>query len=101
MTGGVAFPPIGANELPEQMNGFVGMLRRRYILEFARSNKLTAGGHTVDVEVPHTRAFVRVTGVSVPMLDKKTREDPATVPYLEADRPEVGDRRPLKPGLPN
>ena len=96
LTGGLAFPPIRSREFVEQMNVFVGMLRHRYILEFARSNELTAGGHTVDVDVPHSQALVRVTGVSVPMMDRKTREDPATVPYLEADRPDLGDRRPLK-----
>lgn len=97
-TGGLLFPAIPASELAEQMNVFVSILRHRYILEFARSNKLAAGGHTVDVEVEHTHDLVRVTGLSVPILEKKVRDDPTTVPYMEADRPEVGERRSLNAG---
>lgn len=96
LTGGLLLPTDHPYDLPGRMDDLLDLLRNRYILDFPRSNHLGSGSHTIDVQVvDKPRALVRLTGLTVPMLDQKLRDDPSTVPYLEADRPAVGERRPL------
>ena len=100
LTGGLLMPLAQNKNMLEKVDSFVDLLRNRYIIEFPRANQLAGGSHTVDVNVSQTHAVVRLTGLSVPMLDKKVRDDPNTVPYLEAERPGVGGRRPHDPHAP-
>ena len=101
LTGGLLLPADHPNDLPGRMDDLLDLLRNRYILDFPRSNHLESGSHTIEVQVVDTpRALVRLTGLTVPMLDQKLRDDPSTVPYLEADRPPVGERRPSPHGAP-
>jgi len=102
MSGGMTLV-TGRKELPGQLKSFVRLVRGRYIVEFPRSDRLTAGFHTIDVAIDKPDAFarpyfIRPAGVTVPLADPAVLADPTTVPADQTLAPQQpGDRRPLSP----
>lgn len=78
--------------LPE----FVTQVRERYIVEFPRPYKSTAGVHDLEVRVDKSRRdIIRPAGIAVPLPDAAVMTDPSTVPNDPARTPELGNRRVL------
>lgn len=75
---------------------FITLLRGRYILEFPRPDKSTAGLHNIDVSVPHTHDFVAATGVTYASPSPALLADPTTIPSNPSPA-EYGNRHPLQP----
>lgn len=97
-SGGVEFA-LGDHGLARGLVRFVEMLRERYIVEYPRSNTATAGIHDLLVTVPDVFAYVRPSGTSVPLADRKLLENPLTLPS-QADVPVEGPRRVIGEGSP-
>lgn len=84
-------------ELPQTLNRFVDMVRGRYILEFPRPAHATVGEHNILVTLDKTQAFVRPSGISIPLPDPAILADPTTVPSDPSRAPQMGKRRALPP----
>jgi hypothetical protein len=82
--------------LQEMLKRFVAMLRERYIVEFPRPAKATAGAHTEDVKIARSNDFIRPAGISVPLPDPAVLADPTTVSSGPAPTPDMGTRVPMK-----
>lgn len=93
-TGGMPFG-ASAETLTKRLRNFVALLRGRYIIEFPRPRKMQKGAHQIVVKLRgDPAAFVRATGLSVPLPDPRRLADPTTVPSeAGADIP-MGDQRP-------
>jgi hypothetical protein len=75
----------------------VTMIRGRYIVEFPRASNSTAGAHDMRVKIAKGEdAFVRPSGISIPMPDSELEKDPTTIHTDTAVAPEQGNRRILK-----
>jgi hypothetical protein len=80
----------------EVLKRFVAMLRERYIVEFPRPAKARAGAHVQEVKIARSNAFIRPTGISVPLPDPAVLADPTTVSSGPALTPDMGTRAPMK-----
>jgi hypothetical protein len=70
------------------------MVRERYIVEFPRPAKATAGEHVKEIRIVNgSNYFIRPAGVSVPIPDATVLTDPTTVPSDPTHTPEMGTRR--------
>ena len=58
---------------------FVQMLRERYIVEYPRADNEVAGEHTVEISIGRRDAYVRSSGIEVPLADAKALADPNTL----------------------
>jgi hypothetical protein len=73
---------------------FVTMMRGRYIVEFPRPSNSTAGAHDMRVKIDKGEdAFVRPSGISIPLPDPALARDPTTIHTDTAVAPEQGNRR--------
>ncbi len=54
------------HSLPKTLAKTIELARKRYILEFPRPDKLSAGQHVITVSVGKTHDFIRPAGISVP-----------------------------------
>ncbi len=80
--------------LGEALTQFVAMLRERYIVEFPRPAKATAGEHVKEIRIVNgSNYFIRPAGVSVPIPDAAVLADPTTVPSDPTHTPEMGTRK--------
>jgi hypothetical protein len=81
--------------VPQSVKDFVALVRGRYIVEFPRSDNLTAGPHGFDVSVESSKElyFIRPSGISLPIADPEILADPTTVPTDPTHAPVPGNRR--------
>lgn len=68
-------------------------VRGRYIVEFPRPSNSTAGYHGLLVTIEKSVAFIRPSGVSLPLPDPAVLADPTTVPSDPSLAPIEGTRR--------
>jgi len=87
---------VNRNNVEKKLPQFVAMVRGRYIVEFPRPYNSTRGRHELVVTIDKSKAFIRPTGISVPVADAKEMEDPTTVHSDPSLAPEVGDRHLLE-----
>lgn len=84
------YPALTAKTLQR----LVEMMRGRYIVEFPRPSNSTAGAHDMRVRITKGEdAFVRPSGISIPLPDPALEKDPTTVHADTAVAPEQGNRR--------
>ena len=86
-----------ASELPDSLYLFLYMLRTRYIIEFPRPDNLSRGPHSIGVKLAKTHAFVRPSGLTVPIADPELLADPTTIHSDPMKAPDVGSRHILSP----
>ncbi|HEY0307508.1 MAG TPA: hypothetical protein VGB94_05065 [Acidobacteriaceae bacterium] len=79
----------------QSLKEFVSLVRNRYIVEFPRSNSLTAGVHSFGVKIQDTKEdyFIRASGISLPIADRAVLADPNTAPADPTKAPVPGNRR--------
>jgi hypothetical protein len=96
LSGGLVFS-ANRNDVAKRLKGFVAMVRGRYIVEFPRPRNSTKGRHDFVVTIDKSKAFIRSTGISVPLPDAKVLADPTTVtPSGTNPAPEEGTRHMLQ-----
>jgi hypothetical protein len=96
LSGGLVFS-ADRSDVAKRLNGFMELVRGRYILEFPRPYNSTVGQHELVVTIDKSKAFIRSTGISVPLQDAKVLADPTTVHTDPALAPEVGTHHILTP----
>jgi hypothetical protein len=84
-----------ASSLEFILQRFVTTLRERYIVEFPRAANSTSGQHSLQVKVAKSDAFIRPSGISVPIPDAAVLADPTTVPSDPSLTPKQGARKPM------
>jgi hypothetical protein len=92
LTGGLVLTSR-VGEVGLEMQRFVGLVRGRYIVEFPRSDDVTAGAHSFAVTVDNSAAFVRASGKSVPLPDPEELADPSTQAKDPSKAPQSGNRK--------
>lgn len=93
LSGGLVMWTNG-RDLEETLRQFTTMLRERYIVEFPRPAKSTAGSHEMLVKISKGGGdFIRSAGIGVPLPDAAVLADPTTVPSDPSLTPELGKRR--------
>jgi hypothetical protein len=93
LTGGVVMRMANAAALPVTLEGFVKMLRERYIVEFPRPSNSTAGEHGMEVKIDKGVYLIRPSGVSMPLPDPVLMSDPTTIQTGPSLAPEEGTRK--------
>lgn len=96
LTGGLVFSSDW-DTVQARLKGFVRMVRERYIVEFPRPAKSTAGQHDLVVRVEKADYFIRPGGTTTSLPDAAQMADPNTVPSDPTKTPELGTRRILPP----
>ena len=92
LSGGMVLTASRRTEAAE-LKRFVTMLRGRYIVEFPRPFHSKGGEHSLTVSIDKSDAFIRSSGVTVPIADPALLADPTTVPSDPSHTPEYGNRR--------
>jgi hypothetical protein len=96
LSGGLVLS-TNVRSLAETLRQFTTMLRERYIVEFPRPAKSTAGSHEMQVKIAKDSGdFIRSAGIGVPLPDAAVLADPTTVPSDPTLTPELGTRSPIK-----
>jgi hypothetical protein len=95
LSGGLVFA-ANNDTLDKRLKEFVAMVRGRYIVEFPRPYNSTRGQHQFVVAIDKSKAFIRSTGISVPLQDAKVLADPSTVRSDPSLAPEEGTRHILE-----
>jgi VWFA-related protein len=96
LSGGRVFS-TNRTDVAKRLQGFVAMVRGRYIVEFPRPRNSTKGQHQFVVTIDKSKAFIRSTGISVPLPDAKALADPTTVTPSDGNpAPEEGTRHILE-----
>jgi hypothetical protein len=92
LSGGVVFS-ANRHDVANRLGAFVAMVRGRYIIEFPRPRNSTKGKHQFVVTIDRSKAFIRATGISVPLPDARELADPTTVKPSNGNlAPEEGSR---------
>ena len=73
----------------------LALLRKRYILEFARPTNATPGLHSIDVSISDGHALVRTSGATFPLQDKTKLNDPQALRSDPSRAPLLGTRKGL------
>jgi hypothetical protein len=94
-SGGVQMT-ASAKSLARQLAFATQLVRERYIVEYPRGDADTPGFHSLDVTLPHSDAYIRPTGIAVPVADAKVLADPNTLKADPAEAPVMGTRKVLK-----
>lgn len=86
-------------DVEQELEHFITIVRNRYIVEFPRPNSLTTGLHILNVTLADAKApyLIRPAGASLPPADPAVLADPTTVPSDASQAPAVGSRRILHP----
>jgi hypothetical protein len=98
MSGGMVLA-VDQWNFARQLASVPALLRGRYILEFPRPGNSTAGQHLIDVKVAKSMAFIRCSGITVPLPDPAVLADPNTLPNDLSKTPEAGKHKPPPPLL--
>lgn len=93
LSGGLVFS-ANRSDVGARLKGFVALVRGRYIVEFPRPYNSTKGQHELVVTIDKSKAFIRSTGISVPLQDAKVLADPTTIHPDSTSAPEEG-RHPI------
>jgi hypothetical protein len=92
---------LGTNpeDVPQELQHFITVVRDRYIVEFPRPNSLSTGLHVLNVTLADAKSpyFIRPSGASFPAAKPSVLADPTTVPMDPSQAPAVGSRRILRP----
>ena len=96
LTGGMVLT-AGEKDLATQFGWFIKLIRGRYVVEFPRPASVAGGDHNMEITIEKTNAFIRPTGIGVPVDDPAILKDPTTIPSDPAHAPELGKRRVLTP----
>jgi hypothetical protein len=70
----------GQTDMGKQFRRLITVVRGCYIVEFPRPVGAPGGYHDVEISIDETDAFIRSTGIGVPVYDPALSKDPATVP---------------------
>ncbi len=81
------------HDLPQRLDHFIDLLRKRYVLSFYMPAEPTPGTHIMHVTIDHTDAFIRPSGISVPLPDPTPTDIPSEAPYT----PAPGTAPPMQP----
>ena len=81
------------HDLPQRLDHFIDLLRKRYVLSFYMPAEPAPGAHIMHVTIDHTDAFIRPSGISVPMPDPTPTDIPSVAPYT----PAPGTAPPMQP----
>jgi hypothetical protein len=93
-TGGIVMEASG-RDLQKRLQQWIALLRNRYVVEFPRPQRLSTGGHNIEVSIKRDGlAFVTLAGVSVSLPDPKMTSDPNFIPSQQGADIPVGTRRP-------
>jgi len=90
-TGGIELPS-SSRGLERQLTWAIQALRERYIIEFPRGDQDKPGRHDLNVTLIKTQAYVRPTGISMPLADPKLLANPLTIPGDPGKSPQLGTR---------
>jgi hypothetical protein len=96
LSGGLWFT-VSKKGLSNKLRWFTDIVRGRYIVEFPRPFNGAIGLHNLSVSIAKSDAFVRSSGISVPIADPAVLADPTTVPSDPSLTPELGNHRVLTP----
>ena len=80
--------------LATRLEWFTTILRGRYIVEFPRAVTTTAAYHRMDITIDKTDAFVRPSGILVPIDDPAILNDPMTLHPDPSHAPKFGRPKP-------
>ncbi len=80
-------------DLLQRLDHFIDLLRKRYVLSFYMPAEPTPGTHIMHVTIDHTDAFIRPSGISVPLPDPTPTDIPSDAPYT----PAPGTAPPMQP----
>jgi hypothetical protein len=94
LSGGIVMRMSDPTALSKSLERFVTMLRERYIVEFPRPAKSTAGEHDLEVKIDKgVYIKIRPSGVSVALPDPAWMADPTTIQTGPSQAPEEGKRK--------
>lgn len=79
--------------LAGQLQQFTELVRGRYIVEFPRPVNTKAGHYGMQITIEKSNAFIRPSGIGVPVYDPAVLKDPTTVPLDPSSAPQLGKRR--------
>jgi hypothetical protein len=96
LTGGLVLTS-DEQDLAKQLAWFVTLVRARYIVEFPQPRDTTVGQHDMQIIIEKTSAFIRSTGIGLPLDDPAILNDPTTIPSDPANAPVPGKRKILTP----
>jgi hypothetical protein len=92
LSGGMVLTASKRSEA-EVLKRFTSIVRGRYIVEFPRPARSETGEHNLVVSIDKSNAFIRSSGISLPIADPAVLADPMTVPSDPSRTPEYGNRR--------
>jgi hypothetical protein len=95
LSGGMVL--TASSDLGVDLRRFTELLRGRYIVEFPHPVDTVGGNHQMDITVDKMEAFIRPTGIAVPVDDPSILGDPATIQADPAHAPQLGKRKVLGP----
>jgi hypothetical protein len=96
LSGGMVLTASGKT-LAEDLQRFTTLLRGRYIVEFPHPLDTVGGDHQMDITIEKQEAFIRPSGIAVPVDDPAILIDPNTVQPDPANAPQLGKRKVLPP----
>jgi VWFA-related protein len=94
MTGGMVLTST-PKDLEDELKWFTSLLRKRYIVEFPHPIDTKGGRHEMEVTVENLDAFIRPSGIGVPVDSPSILNDPMTVPSDPSRVPRLGKRTPM------
>jgi hypothetical protein len=94
LSGGMVLTASGKT-LADDLQQFTRLLRGRYIVEFPHPVDTIGGDHQLDITIDKQEAFIRPSGIAVPVDDPAILSDPATVQPDPANAPQLGKRKVL------
>jgi len=86
-----------AKALTTQLDQFTALLRGRYIVEFPHPVDAAGGYHSMEITIERADAFIRPSGIAIPVDDPAILNDPTTVRSDPSHAPALGKRKVLAP----
>ena len=84
-------------DLAGDLRRFSTLLRGRYIVEFPHPADTVGGYHSMEITIERADAFIRPSGIAVPVDDPAILNDPTTVRSDPSHAPALGKRKVLAP----
>jgi hypothetical protein len=79
--------------LARQLERFTELVRGRYIVEFPRPVNTKGGHYGMQITIAKSNAFIRPSGIGVPVYSSAVLKDPTTVPLDPSNAPQLGKSR--------